>query len=167
MMVTVRKYDWKGEFRYAWQGEIVRRETAEILIAAEWRGPGAPRVGRIVFAPGDRFLEYYYPGRAYAIWRVAGADDALKGWYCNIGTPLEERAGELCFNDLLLDLLVYPDGAYEVLDRDEFSRARQEGLSEQHAVLAEAALGDLLQLVHAGAKPFSFAAGCARLLEDG
>lgn len=163
-MVTVRKYNWKGEFRYAWQGEIVRRERALILIAAEWRGPGEPKVGLIVFAPGDRFLEYYYPGRAYAIWQVADSAGTLKGWYCNISTPLEERAGELHFNDLLLDLLVYPDGAYEILDRDEFARALLEGLSAQHAALAEAALRDLLQLVREGAQPFTFPPGSARLL---
>jgi protein associated with RNAse G/E len=145
--VTVRKYNWRGEFRYAWQGEVLARDPDRIVIDATWRGPGEPAVGEITFAMGDHFIEYYYPGRAFAIWQVQRPDGTVKGWYCNISTPLVEQDDILRFNDLLLDIVAYPDGRYMVLDRDEFEAAHAAGLPEDQAALAEKALADLQMLM--------------------
>ena len=154
--ITVRKHDWRGQFRYAWQGALAERDAGHLVILAIWQGPGAPRVGEIAFLPGDRFVEYYYPGRGYAIWQVEQPDGAIKGWYCNVSTPVQEVDGTLTFNDLLLDVVVYPDGRWSVLDRDEFEAARRDGLPERDALAAEAALAELVALIHAGAPPFRF-----------
>ncbi|MGH2346155.1 MAG: DUF402 domain-containing protein [Chloroflexota bacterium] len=156
--VTVRKHDWRGRFRYAWEGKVAVRTADHLIIEAIWKGPGEPTVGEIHFIPGDRFLEYYYPGRGYAIWQIERPDGGLKGWYCNISTPVEEAAGTLSFRDLLLDLLVYPDGRMVVLDRDEFEAAQGEGLDRAEAAGAEAALAEVRAMARAGAPPFRFAA---------
>jgi len=152
--VTVRKHDWRDHFRYAWSGRIMDRTADHLLIEAIWGGPGEPRVGEITFAMGDRFLEYYYPGKGYAIWRIETPDGHLKGWYCNIGTPMEEHDGTLDFRDLLLDVLVYPDGRMTVLDREEFETARHEGLEPADAAAAEAALAEVQAMARAGTFPF-------------
>jgi predicted RNA-binding protein associated with RNAse of E/G family len=156
MTVTIRKYDWRGSFRYSWQGDVLQHDAEQIVVEAIWRGPGEPRVGEITFVQGDRFLEYYYFSRCYAIWRVAQADGRLKGWYCNIAEPVEEQAGDLVFTDLLLDVLVYPDGRYEILDRDEFTRACAEGLSPAQSARAETAVSQILERIRTGAPPFAF-----------
>lgn len=165
MKLTVRKYTWQGVFRYSWEGEVVTHDDEVMLLVAEWRGPGEPRVGEIHFEAGDRFLEYYYPGRAYAIWQVTSAAGVLKGWYCNIETPLTLHGAYLDFQDLLLDVLVYPDGRYTVLDREEFDQARASGLPAALVALAESALAEVRVLIDTAAAPFSFAAGSARRLE--
>jgi hypothetical protein len=154
--VTVRKYTWRGEFRYAWSGELLAQEPGHLVLLAIWKGPGEPRVGDIAFMAGDRFVEHYYPGRGYAIWQVEQPDGTIKGWYCNISTPVEWQEGDLSFRDLLLDLLVYPDGNSSVLDRDEFVEARREGLADDEAALAESALAELVRMVEAQAAPFRF-----------
>jgi hypothetical protein len=162
--VTVRKHTWRGEFRYAWSGELLMCEPEHLVLLAIWKGPGEPRVGEIAFMAGDRFVEHYYPGRGYAIWQVEQPDGRIKGWYCNISTPVERHDTTLSFRDLLLDLLVYPDGRYSVLDREEFAEARREGLPESEAALAEAALAEVVRLVERGAQPFCLS-GPARALE--
>jgi Protein of unknown function (DUF402) len=156
--VTVRKLNWRGEFTYAWRGELLERSPEFLLLLAIWRGPGEPVVGEITFVPGDRFLEHYYPGRGYAIWQVERADGGLKGWYCNISTPIVENDGVLSFEDLLLDVIVYPDGRHAILDRDEFEAARRQGLSDQRCRLAEDALSEVLAAIQAMAPPFAFSA---------
>lgn len=153
--IEVRKHDWQGRFRYAWHGALLARRPDRLKLQAIWQGPGEPQVGELCFRRGDRFVERYYPGRGYAIWQVEDADGSLKGWYCNISTPVVEHDGVLSFNDLLLDLLVYPDGRYAVLDRDEFDAARRQGLDAGLARQAEAALAEVLALVEAGAPPFT------------
>jgi hypothetical protein len=154
--ITVRKHNWRGEFRYAWSGELLVREPEHLVLLAIWKGPGEPRVGEIAFLAGDRFVEHYYPGRGYAIWQVEQPDGAIKGWYCNISTPIEWQDEVLSFRDLLLDLLVYPDGSSSVLDRDEFVEAQREGLVGNDVALAEAALAELVRMVEAQADPFRF-----------
>jgi hypothetical protein len=153
--VTVHKHTWRGELRYAWQAEVVAREPGHLVLEATWNGPGEPAVGEIRFRRGDRFVEHYDPGRGYAIWQVEQPGGAIKAWYCNISTPVVERDGVLSFEDLLLDVMVYPDGRYTVLDRDEFTAARREGLPDVQAALAERALAEVLDLVQAVAPPFA------------
>ena len=157
--ITVRKHTWEGLFRYAWRGEVLAYDADTLLVQAVWEGPGTPQVGEIRFMPGDCFLEYYYLKRPYAIWEVRGVEDALKGWYCNINTLPVVDGDTLRFDDLLLDVIVYPDGRYQVLDRDEFEAARAAGLPDDRAKLAESALAELLALIHVGAAPFTFAPG--------
>jgi protein associated with RNAse G/E len=156
--VTVRKYDWRGRFRYAWEGEIVTRTADHLIIEAIWQGPGEPEVGEIRFVRGDRFIEHYFPGRGYAIWQIEQPDGSVKGWYCNISTLVEEHDDTLSFRDLLLDLLVYPDGRMVELDRDEFEAAQGGGLDPAEAAAAEAALAEVREMAQSGTPPFRFTA---------
>jgi len=162
--ITVRKHTWEGLFRYAWQGEVLARDGDLLLIQATWNGPGEPHVGEIRFVAGDRFLEYYYLQHPYAIWEVRTATDVRKGWYCNINSLPAIDEDTLRFDDLLLDVIGYPDGRYTVLDRDEFEAARVAGLPEDRAALAESALAEVLALIRAGAAPFTFARGTSVLV---
>jgi predicted RNA-binding protein associated with RNAse of E/G family len=161
----VRKHDWHGHFRYAWRGTVLERTGDKITLEAFWSGPGEPTVGRIRFVHGDRFLEHYYPGRGYAIWQIERPDGEVKAWYCNISTPVRQENDVLTFDDLLLDVLAYPDGGYVVLDRDEFEEARRHGLPAEYAQQAETALAAVLALVNASADPFRFS-HAPRLLEQ-
>jgi uncharacterized protein len=69
----------------------------------------------------DRFIERYYSDRWYNIFEIHDRDDnRLKGWYCNVTRPAEFSPGKIAYVDLALDLLVYPNGKYLVLDEAEF-----------------------------------------------
>ena len=152
----MQKRDWRGDPRYAWQGEVLAEEAGYLLLDARWDGPGEPAVGELRFVLGDRFLEYYFPGKAYAIWQIEQPNGEIKGWYCNISRPLELKDGVLSFDDLLLDVLVYPDGRYAVLDRDELEQARRDGLADADVCAAESALATVLDLIVRQSLPFAF-----------
>jgi predicted RNA-binding protein associated with RNAse of E/G family len=154
--VTVRKLDWRGNFVYSWRGTLIERSAEHLLIEAPWEGPGEPLFGEIRVARGDRFMEYYYPGRGYAVWQIENADGAVKLWYCNVESPVREDGGTLEFSDLLLDVVAYPDGRHAILDRDELEAARREGLSDADARFAEQALSEVLAQIRDGAPPFVF-----------
>jgi len=154
--VTVTKLNWRGEPVYSWQGEVNAREGGHIVLRAVWRGPGTARVaGGVVFELGDVFYEHYYKGRPYGLWQVLTPDEtALKCWYCNISTPAELRDGAITFGDLLLDVLLLPDGRRQVLDRDDLTRALAEGLDPALAATAEEATHDVLDLIDRRRPPF-------------
>jgi hypothetical protein len=154
--VIVTKLDWRGEPVYSWQGEVHEREGGHIVLRAVWRGPGTARVADgVVFELGDVFYEHYYKGLPYGLWQVLTPDEtALKCWYCNISTPAEVRERAITFRDLLLDVLLLPDGRRHTLDRDDLACARDEGLDPALATTAEEATRDVLDLIDHRRPPF-------------
>lgn len=162
----MRKLNWRGEFRYAWRGRVLSRDAESLVLEAHWEGPGEPLVGEIAFRLHDRFVEHYYPERAYAVWQIEAPEGTLKGWYCNISAPVVEEQDTLTFRDLLLDVVAYPDGRYLVLDREEFETAQRQGLSPGDAEAAEQALAAVIAMIENIEPPFVFSAP-PRLVEAG
>jgi hypothetical protein len=160
--VTVTKLNWRGETIYSWQGEVVARAPGYVQLRATWQGPGTVRVAEeVVFERGDVFYEHYYGRQPYGLWQVLTPDErALKCWYCNISTPAQVGDDTITFRDLLLDVLLLPDGTCRVLDRDELARARAEGLDPALATLAEEGARAVLDLIAAGRPPFGRRPGC-------
>lgn len=154
--VTVTKLNWRGEKVYSWRGDIAAREPGHVALRAEWRGPGTIRVAdEVTFEAGDVFYEHYYQARPYGLWQVLTPDEQrLKCWYCNVSTPAEVGDEAISFRDLLLDVLLLPNGAYQVLDRDELAAALDEGLEPSLAALAESAVGEIIGLIESGSAPF-------------
>lgn len=57
------------------------------------------------------------------------ADGSLLYWYCDIvDYQIDEEKNSIVSLDLLLDVLVYPDGSVRLLDMDELSEAHESGL---------------------------------------
>lgn len=155
-IVTVTKLNWRGEAVYSWQGEVQARESNYVLIRAVWRGPGTVDIGHdVVFAPGCVFYEHYYADKPYGLWQVYNADESqMMCWYCNIETPALFGDRAVSFRDLLLDVLVKPDGRCDVLDRDDLARALAEGLDPALGEIAETAVAKVIQMVERGVPPF-------------
>ena len=69
----------------------------------------------------DLFVEAYFIDRWYNIYEIYDRDNnTRKGWYCNISRPAVWDDSQISFEDLALDLLVFPDGRQIVLDEEEF-----------------------------------------------
>ena len=152
-MITVVKLNPRGEPQTRYQGEIVARSTAGIVIQAYWRH--APKeLGYTRFEPGDRFTEYYYTDRWFNIFDIASAGGQRKGWYCNIAQPASISAGTIEQVDLLLDVWVDPRGTPLVLDEDEF--AADTALSAEQRAGAQQGLQALLQMITEQRQPFIY-----------
>jgi len=105
---------------WRYEGLILERNDHNLLIEARFNRPDLPFHG-ITFRENDRFLERYFADRWYNIFEIHDREnDNLKAWYCNVTTPAEFAPGRIAYVDLALDLLVYPDGEYLVLDQNEF-----------------------------------------------
>lgn len=138
--VQVIKRNLAGQEVFRYSGEVVARLPGAVLVEAHFSRADLPFHG-LTFGQGDRMLEAFYAARWFNIFQIHDrADDALKGWYCNIAMPAELGAESVSFIDLALDLLVFPDGRQLVLDEDEFAALN---LDEARALAARAALADL------------------------
>jgi len=142
--VIVIKLNTRREETWRYEGRIVTRDESGALIEAFFNRDDLPFHG-IILQSNDRFLERYFKDRWYNIFEIHDrTDDRIKGWYCNITKPAEITPGKVAYVDLALDLLVYPNGDYLILDEEEF---QQLGLNDGERENAERALEDLIQCV--------------------
>ncbi len=150
--IKVRKLRPDGSQAYAWEGVVLHCDKSGIVLRAYFNVDFRD-LGYTTFRRGDEFIEFYYFDRWYNVFQVSAPDGTLKGWYANVGLPAELKAegGELNYVDLALDVWMDPNGAFTVLDQDEF-----DVLICEHVELAEAAQRGretLLALVESGRLP--------------
>ncbi len=155
--VVVIKLNTDREETWRYAGRILSQNSNSVLIEALFNRPDLLFHG-ITLRENDRFIERYYTDRWYNIFEIHDRDDdRLKGWYCNVTTPAEITPGKISYIDLALDVLVYPEGEYLVLDQDEFEDLQIDPLTRAKAQQALDSLirltesGDLNATVHAGA----------------
>ena len=119
--ITILKLDHQGRETYQYEGELIHRQEHAVVVEAYFDREDTP-VDGLVLRKGDRFVETYYSDRWYNVFEVhAHDDDHLRGWYCNITRPAIIAEKVICYDDLALDLLIFPDGRQIVLDIEEFA----------------------------------------------
>ena len=79
---------------------------------------------RTDFASG---ISVYYRKEGFKISYHYGADGTFTRWYCDIVAESETTDG-LIFSDLLIDVVIFPDGTVRVVDLDETADALEQGL---------------------------------------
>jgi len=118
--IIIIKLDTQGQETWRYPGQVINRTPNSILVEAYFNREDLLFHG-ITLRKNDRFIERYFTDRWYNIFQIHDReDDRVKGWYCNVTIPAQINPGEISYVDLALDLLVYPDGEYLVLDEDEF-----------------------------------------------
>ncbi len=145
--IIIRKLDVDHRETWRYEGCILKQEPDSLLIEAKFNRDDLQFHG-ITLKRNDRFLERYYKDRWYNIFEMHDrVDDHLKGWYCNVTKPAEFKPGEITYVDLALDLLVFPDMEFLILDEDEFTTMKIDEVSRNKA---QQALDELITLVKTG-----------------
>lgn len=118
--VVVIKLDPQGQETWRYDGKVLAEDDTSILLEAYFNREDLLFHG-IHLKENDRFVEKYYNDRWYNIFEIHDReDDLLKGWYCNITEPARFTPNRIEYKDLALDVLVYPNGEYLILDENEF-----------------------------------------------
>lgn len=145
--VDIIKLNHQGEEVWRYPGEIIKKDEKGVLVEAFFNISDRPFHG-IILRTNDRSIERYYTDRWYNIFEIYDRDDdRLKAWYCNVTTPAEFSPDAIAYRDLALDVLVYPNGEFLVLDEDEFESLNLDPNTRQNALNA---LESLIQLVDQG-----------------
>lgn len=118
--ISIIKKNAGGQAVFQYEGEIIRQSDRGVLVSAVF---GIPKVTEeaVDFLAGDVFHEYYLYEKWFNIYEVhIGNSGVIKAWYCNLCRPVTISTDQIAYEDLALDLLVYPDGRQSILDREEF-----------------------------------------------
>lgn len=97
---------------------------------------------------------FIFEGAWYDLGKIYDASGLFKGYYCDIIRPAKRTSEGLEIEDLVLDLWVFPDGRWKVLDEGEFEEAIRRGWLELSiAARARRELEKLLEDVKSGRFP--------------
>ena len=95
-------------------------------------------------------ISAFYPRLGFRISKVFAPDHSLVHWYNDI-CKVELQDHKILYTDLLLDVLVKPDGSIRLLDADEYADALSAGLlTTEDAAAAMRGLQRLMDAIHDG-----------------
>jgi hypothetical protein len=96
-------------------------------ISASW-SEAWQREHRIPFGEVIGFVnKYLFYDQYFSIMEIHATTEDLLGFYVDLTTPMCKVGGEYYLTDLILDLWIFPDLTYRVLDEDEWQQAIQAG----------------------------------------
>lgn len=95
----------------------------------------------------------YFLERGYKVSKFYDHEGNLISWYCDIIThDYDAATNTYVFTDLLVDVIVYPDGSVRVVDLDELADACRDGLlSAENLQKSLRRTDKLLSLIYKGA----------------
>lgn len=117
--------------------EKVRDWRGRHCFATQYPNPDGKRI----------FLTYYFVRKGYTISKVFHRSGEFMYYYCDVMDMRQVSRTRYVMVDLLLDMIVYPDGRYHVIDIDEFATAIEKGqLKRRQQVHALRTLDKMIRL---------------------
>jgi protein associated with RNAse G/E len=117
-MVYIQSYKYNGSLHRTWsKGYVLKSEGTETIVVTNktW----------VIESDGRRWYTrepaicFFYEDRWYNVISMIRKSGIY--YYCNIATPSIYDGESIKNIDLDLDIKVYPDYHYDVLDKDEFT----------------------------------------------
>lgn len=115
--INSRKFD--GRIQRTWKCRLAELDDERVV----FRGVFENEVqhGDLgLISQGTISWEYFWLDRWYSIFRFLEPDGRLRNFYCNVNMPPTLDGDTLDFVDLDIDIVVWPDRSYAVLDVEEF-----------------------------------------------
>ena len=115
--INSRKYD--GSIHRSWQATFIEQNTSLLKFVGKFdQEIKHQHIG--VIRRGTISYEYYWLDRWYNVFRFHEPDGEFRNFYCNINFPPIFNNDVLDYVDLDIDVLVWKDFSYSILDLDEF-----------------------------------------------
>ncbi|MCD6356659.1 MAG: DUF402 domain-containing protein [Anaerolineaceae bacterium] len=141
--MKIIKNNYLGEKVWEYEGELIEKTDSVYLFKARFNRPDL-FFNKVLLKKGDLFLELYPLGKWFNIYEIHDRDDDnIKAWYCNVTRPMKIIDGSVTYEDLALDLFVYPDRKMLVLDEDEFESL---SISKREKEKAKGGLKELIDI---------------------
>ena len=151
--VTINSRKFDGTIRRSWNCELIEADADSLVFVGVFDiDVSHPDLGEI--SRGTISYEYYWLDRWYNIFCFHEPDGSFRNYYCNINMPPTFVGGVLNYIDLDIDVVVWPDMRYQILDRDEFEQnAAKFNYSEKIREMVEATLAELIAVIKRGDLP--------------
>jgi hypothetical protein len=151
--VTINSRKFDGTIRRSWKCELIEQNaTSLIFVGVFEHDVSHPDLGDI--ACGTVSYEYYWLDRWYNIFCFHEPNGSFRNYYCNINMPPIFAGGILDYVDLDIDVVVWPDGSFKILDEDEYDQNAEQYLYPKSVKNRAAdALAQVLDLIRSQQLP--------------
>ena len=154
--ITINSRKFDGSITKSWDVEFVERDKCQITFVGEFEKEVVhSQLG--VIKRGTISYEIYWFNRWYNVFRFHEPDGGLRNFYCNISLPFKFTENVLDYVDLDIDILVWKDFSYEILDREEFEEnAKRFSYSDKMRKKVRATENELISLIETKTIPFDY-----------
>jgi len=150
---VIHSYKHDGSIHRAWQNAIVLKSTKDELILANRKTEVLESDGRTWFTREPAII-YFFKERWFNIIGMFKEDGIF--YYCNLSSPYVVDDGVVKYIDYDLDLKVFPDMSYKILDREEFIYHKQiMDYPKDIEDILEEELERLIEMVNNREEPFN------------
>jgi uncharacterized protein len=117
--ITVNALKYNGQIHRSWKANLIKQTDEMIELTGTFDNEVVhERLGVIKRLTVS--YEYFPLNQWYNIFRFHEPEGNLRNHYCNVGLPPVFENGLLNFVDLDIDILVWKDFTFEILDFEEF-----------------------------------------------
>lgn len=115
--IVSKKFD--GTIHRQWQAELIGRKEKLLMFVGVFDSEiNHEHLG--VIRRGTISYEFYWLDCWYNVFRFHEPDGTLRNFYCNINLPPRLIGDTLEYVDLDVDILVWNDFSFQILDMDEY-----------------------------------------------
>lgn len=150
--VYIQSFKHDGSLHRTWAKATVIEETDKCLVVVTYKTMVTESNGRF-WQTREPAICFFYPNQWYNVIAMIRKQGVT--YYCNIASPYLYDGEAIKNIDYDLDLKVYPNGSYEILDEDEFElHGRLMNYSEEVKSIAVDSLNKLIDIAQKGNQPF-------------
>jgi uncharacterized protein len=151
-VVQIHSYKHNGKIHRAWIETIIVEATDECLIAANNRTKVVESDGRSWFTR-EPAICYFFKDHWFNVIGMLRNDGIT--YYCNLGSPYIFEEGAIKYVDYDLDVKVYPNYNFRILDKDEYEKHRKKmRYPAEIEDMIEQEMRELLEFIKAKKGPF-------------
>lgn len=151
-VLTIHCYKHNGILHQVSEAATVLEVTSDMLVCANDKAQIVENDGRS-YRTREVAILFFYKNSWFNV--IAQLKNRGLFYYCNIASPYIIENNILKYIDYDLDLRVFPDGGYKVLDRNEYNwHKRIMKYSNDLQNIIDSELGNLISLKKEGKVPF-------------
>ena len=150
--VPVHSYKHNGKIHRVWESVRVLEVAENVIITASNKALVVEADGRI-WKTTEPAISYFFDDLWFNVIAILRADGIH--FYCNLSSPCLYDEGALKYIDYDLDLKVFPNYRYKVLDEYEFNKHRREmNYPEDIQKIVRTQMNKLIDMVNKKEGPF-------------
>ena len=150
--LEIHCYKHNGKIHRIWEEATLLEETPDYLICGNYKTKVVENDGRSHYTKEPAII-FFYKNNWFNV--IAQFKEFGLFYYCNIASPYLIDENTIKYIDYDLDLRVFPDGGYRILDRNEYKyHKRIMNYSEELDLVLNKELEKLIKMKNNNEGPF-------------
>lgn len=150
--IQIHCYKHNGKIHRIWEESVVIEETDKALVCGNFKTKVIENDGRS-HRTKEPAIIFFYKDNWFNI--IAQFKEFGLFYYCNIASPYLNDEDTIKYIDYDLDLRVFPDGGYRVLDKNEYKYHKKiMNYSKELDLVINKELEKLIKMKKEGTGPF-------------